>query len=146
MPHLPWIASALALIPIGFAINEFDCVLVGYLTDSYTTFASSAFASLAIVRSGLSAVFPLFAHGMYKNLGANYATTILAIVATITCVCPVILIRYGRRIRQASRFAVFSLAVEGNGSGYEQAELTNLAVTPATSSHVLAEEKITDRV
>lgn len=113
--HLPWAVSALALIPIGFAINEFDCVLVGYLTDSYTTFASSAYASLSMVRSGLSAAFPLFAHSMYTNLSANYATTILAILATMTCICPIILIRYGQRIRRASKFAQYSLTVEDIG-------------------------------
>ena len=116
MPSLPWIVSALALVPIGFAINEFDCVLVGYLTESYATFSSSAFASFSMVRSGLSATFPLFAHGMYDRLGANYATTILAAVATVACVCPFVLIRHGKRIRQASKFAQYSLAVNGTGT------------------------------
>ncbi|KAL8670820.1 MAG: hypothetical protein Q9168_004656 [Polycauliona sp. 1 TL-2023] len=109
---LPWIVSALALVPIGFAINEFDCVLVGYLTESYATFSSSAFASFSMVRSGLSATFPLFAHGMYEGLGANYATTVLAAAATIACICPFVLVRYGKRIRQASIFAQYSLTVE----------------------------------
>jgi len=112
VPQAPWIVSMLALIPIGFAINEFDCVLVGYLTDSYTTFASSAFASLSLLRSVFSAVFPLFGRQMYTKLGANYATTILAIIATVACVSPVVLIKYGQRIRQASRFARYSLAIE----------------------------------
>jgi hypothetical protein len=112
VPQAPWIVSMLALIPIGFAINEFDCVLVGYLTDSYTTFASSAFASLSLLRSVFSAVFPLFGRQMYTKLGANYATTILAVIATVACVCPVVLIKYGQRIRQASKFARYSLAIE----------------------------------
>ena len=106
-PAVPasWIVSMLALIPIGFAINEFDCVLVGYLTDAYTTYASSAFASFSLLRSVLSAVFPLFARQMYTDLGSNYATTTLAAIATIACVSPFILIRYGQRIRKASKFA-----------------------------------------
>lgn len=143
VPHLPWAVSALALIPIGFAINEFDCVLVGYLTDSYTTFASSAFASLSMVRSGLSAAFPLFAHGMYTNLGANYATTILAVVATVTCISPVILVRYGQRIRQASSFARYSLAMEGNGldEGDARTELEGLRVPVAVEPQILAVER-----
>jgi hypothetical protein len=116
VPHVPWIVSMLALMPIGFAINEFDCVLVGYLTDSYTTFASSAFASLSLVRSLLSSVFPLFARQMYIGLGPNYATTILAAIATVAVISPVILIRYGKRIRQASKFARYSVALEGDYS------------------------------
>ncbi|KAL8828542.1 MAG: hypothetical protein Q9191_002533 [Dirinaria sp. TL-2023a] len=124
---IPWIASALSLIPIGFAINEFDCVLVGYLTNSYTTFASSAFAAFAMLRSALSATFPLFAHGMYEKLGANYATTVLAVLATMACVCPWVLIRYGRRIREASRFAEYSAAVnEGTRTG--AVELGNVRI------------------
>jgi hypothetical protein len=120
--HAPWIISMLALIPIGFAINEFDCVLVGYLTDAYTTFASSAFASLSLLRSILSGVFPLFARQMYTNVGANYATTILAGVATVACVSPLILIRYGARIRRASKFASYSLALENEGASSHMAE------------------------
>ncbi|KAI9672853.1 MAG: hypothetical protein M1831_000289 [Alyxoria varia] len=109
MPH--WIVSMLALVPVGFAINEYDCVLVGYLTDSYTTYASSAFASLSLLRSLLSAVFPLFANKMYTSLGSNRATTILAAVATAFCFSPYVLIRYGSRIRGASKFAKYSLDV-----------------------------------
>lgn len=124
-----WVVSALALIPIGFAINEFDCVLVGYLTDSYTTFASSAFASLSMLRSGLSATFPLFAHGMYTSMGANYATTTLAGVATLVCFCPIVLLRYGKRIRQASKFAQYSLAID-ESTGIELPEVDELIIQP----------------
>ncbi|KAI4206279.1 MAG: hypothetical protein LQ346_001175 [Caloplaca aetnensis] len=136
---LPWIVSALALIPIGFAINEFDCVLVGYLTESYTTFSSSAFASFSMVRSGLSATFPLFAHAMYENLGANYATTILAAAATVACVCPVVLIRYGNRIRQASKFAQYSLAVDGTKT--DALEIEEVIVAAAVTAGIEAVSK-----
>lgn len=133
--RLTWVVSALALIPIGFAINEFDCVLVGYLTDSYAHFASSAFASFSMLRSGLSATFPLFAHTMYVNLGANYATTILAVFATVTCLFPIILLRCGLRIRQASRFARYSLA-SGESIGLEHPNQQFLAVTTASPLQV----------
>ncbi|KAI4233722.1 MAG: hypothetical protein LQ349_004234 [Xanthoria aureola] len=132
VPGLPWIVSALALVPIGFAINEFDCVLVGYLTESYTTFSSSAFASFSMVRSALSATFPLFAHAMYEKLGANYATTILAAAATAACVCPIVLIRYGRRTRQASRFAQYSLTVGiTETNAHEMEDMVVAAAVPA---------------
>ncbi|CAO1599620.1 hypothetical protein XANCAGTX0491_003336 [Xanthoria calcicola] len=132
VPGLPWIVSALALVPIGFAINEFDCVLVGYLTESYTTFSSSAFASFSMVRSALSATFPLFAHAMYEKLGANYATTILAAAATAACICPIVLIRYGRRTRQASRFAQYSLTVGiTETNAHEMEDMVVAAAVPA---------------
>ncbi|KAL8643990.1 MAG: hypothetical protein Q9210_007477 [Variospora velana] len=139
VPGLPWIVSALALIPIGFAINEFDCVLVGYLTESYTTFSSSAFASFSMVRSGLSATFPLFAHGMYESLGANHATTVLAAAATVACVCPVVLIRCGSRIRQASQFAQYSLTVDGAET--DALEIEEVVVAAAVTAGVEAVPK-----
>lgn len=39
VPHVPWVVSMLGLIPIGFAINDFDCV---HRANSYTNFSSSA--------------------------------------------------------------------------------------------------------
>ena len=106
-----WIISMLALIPVGFAINEIDCVLAGYLADSYTTFAASAFASLSLLRALFSAVFPLFARQMFTGLGANYAGSVLAAIATVACAIPLVLLRYGRPIRKASKFARYSVLV-----------------------------------
>ncbi|KAL9619440.1 MAG: hypothetical protein Q9160_005951 [Pyrenula sp. 1 TL-2023] len=114
VPQCPWAISVLALIPIGFAVNEFDAVLAGYMADSYTVYAASAFASLSILRSLASATFPLFARNMYEgsgSFGPNAATSVLAGAATLACLCPVVFVRYGRRIRQASRFAQYSLKV-----------------------------------
>lgn len=117
----PWIISFLALVPVGFAINEFDAVLTGYMADSYTVYAASAFASLSILRSTASATFPLFARQMYESrLGPNGATSVLAGVATVACLCPVVFVQYGRRIRQASQFAQYSLKVhDENAVGSE---------------------------
>lgn len=109
--HVPWIVSMVALVPIGFAANEFDCVLAGYMADSYTLYSASAFASLTILRSSFSATFPLFARQMYTSLGANYASSTLAGIATVACISPIILLRYGRHIRQFSKFARYSLQV-----------------------------------
>ncbi len=136
-PH--WIVSMLALVPVGFAINEYDCVLVGYLTDAYTTYASSAFASLSFLRSVLSAVFPLFAHSLYR-LGSNSATSILAGVATIFCISPFVMIRYGEKIRGVSRFARLSLEISENARRAYETE--NSAVSNAEpESHIIEKKR-----
>ena len=109
--HIHWSLSLLTLIPIGFAINDIECVLAGYLADSYTIYAASAFASLSILRSIFSAVFPLFARQMFTKLGPNYALSVLASIATVACLNPIIFLKYGKRIRQASKFARHSLEV-----------------------------------
>ena len=111
-----WIVSMLALVPVGFAVNEVDCVLAGYLADSYTTFAASAFASLSLIRAVGSAVLPLFARQMFTSLGANYAGSLLAAIATLACLVPFVLLRYGRPIRKASKFARYSVLVHNANS------------------------------
>ena len=90
----------LSLILLGFATNEFDAVLAGYLADSYTIFAASAFAAMCFLRPSLSAVFPLFARQLFVNLGANVGTSVLGAIATIFCIFPIMFVSVGRGFEQ----------------------------------------------
>lgn len=113
---VPWIVPTLALVFVGYAINEFDTVLAGYLADSYLSYAASGFAALSIVRSLMSAAFPMVATKMFDGLGANRACLTLAILSTLFCAVPPLFTTYGKRIRTRSEFARFSLKVyEENG-------------------------------
>ncbi|KAH7413516.1 MFS multidrug transporter [Cadophora sp. MPI-SDFR-AT-0126] len=109
--NLPWYASIIGLVPIGFATNEFACTLSGYLADTYTIYASSAFAAMSFLRAVLGGVFPLIGEPLYVNLGSNWATVVLACVATLFCATPTLLVKFGMRIRQRSKFAKYSLRV-----------------------------------
>lgn len=109
--NVHWIVSTSSLVLIGYAVNEFDSVLAGYLADSYLSFAASGFAALSLVRSLMSAAFPLFATQMFDELGANVASSILAGVATVFCIVPPLFSRYGKAIRARSKFACYSLQV-----------------------------------
>lgn len=109
--HVHWLVSTAALVLIGFAVNEFDSVLAGYLADSYQGYAASGFAAVQLLRSSMSAAFPLFATDMYDALGANVASSILAALATVFCILPPLFGRYGRQIRGLSKFAKHSLQV-----------------------------------
>ncbi|OQD77508.1 hypothetical protein PENDEC_c002G05180 [Penicillium decumbens] len=111
VPNVNWFVSTLALVLIGYACNEFDAVLAGYLADSYLSYAGSGFAALSMLRSLMSAAFPLFAEQMFDGLGANVASSILAAVATVFCIAPPILTRFGKKIRARSKFARYSLEV-----------------------------------
>ena len=113
-PHtrsVHWLVSTIALAFIGYALNEFDTVLSGYLADSYLSYAASGFAALALVRSSISAVFPLFGYKMFEALDANIAVSILAALATAFCLVPRLFIKYGEQIRGRSEFAKYSLQV-----------------------------------
>jgi hypothetical protein len=110
--HALWPVSFLHLVLVGFATNEFDCTLGGYLTDSYTIFSASAYASMAFLRWMVSGSLPLFLNQMYAKLGANNATTILAAIATAFCVTPVLFLKYGEMLREKSKFARYSREAE----------------------------------
>lgn len=116
VPDVHWIVSVMPLVLVGYALNEFDAVLAGYLADSYLSYAASGFAALSFVRSMLSATFPLFAPYMFNGLGANVAASILAAMATVFCLIPPLFTKYGHSIRARSKFARHSLEVyKANG-------------------------------
>lgn len=109
--NLPWYASLVALVTIGFATNEFVCTLSGYLADTYTIYAASAFAAMSFLRAILGGVFPLIGKPMYTSIGSNYASAILAGIATAFCITPFLFQAYGKKIRQRSKFAKYSLSI-----------------------------------
>lgn len=100
----PWISVA-CLAGIGFSTVEFDNVLSGYLTDSYSSWAASANAPMSFLRATLSAIFPLFADDVYTKLGASNATFVLAGIATLYCVAALWFARCGKAYREKSKFA-----------------------------------------
>lgn len=115
----PWI-PIISLALVGFSVVEFDTVLAGYLTDTYTSHAASANASLSFLRAVLSGVLPLFGHRMFSRLGANNAMFGLAGLATLYCGVAILFAKYGKSIRLRSKFAQHAQSVEvGKGVGEE---------------------------
>ncbi|KAL2801872.1 major facilitator superfamily domain-containing protein [Aspergillus granulosus] len=104
-----WFVTIIPLFFVGFALNEFGTVLAGYLADSYNSYAASAFAAMSFARSTLSSLFPLIAPEMFGALGANVALSVLASGAVVFCPMPFIFRYYGRRLREKSKFAKYSL-------------------------------------
>lgn len=102
--HVHWIVSLIGLVLIGFAANDFAYVLFGYVTDLYGPYAASAVASLSLSRTLVAAAFPLFTTQMYEGLGANYATTILAGVATLFAFTPFIFLGFAPKLKKMSSF------------------------------------------
>jgi hypothetical protein len=100
--HLSPFVSMIAIIPMGFALNEFDHVLTSYLIDTYTSVAGSACAPIGFVRAILSAVSPLLGSRMFHDMNKNIAATMIAVVATVYLGVAVAFFYYGKRFREAS--------------------------------------------
>lgn len=75
------------------------------MSGIYGRYASSALAAQSCLRNVFAAVSPLWTPPMYHNLGAPYATTILACIAAALGTCPFVLLFFGPQIRAKSRVA-----------------------------------------
>ncbi|KAL3459346.1 major facilitator superfamily domain-containing protein [Aspergillus heterothallicus] len=103
----PFLPTA-ALVPIGFGVNEIAYTLSGYLTDTYTVYAASAFAGLAFVRAIVAGVAPLIGHVVFDGQQGVVPGYVVAALATAFCVVPFIFFKVGRLFRKKSKFAQYS--------------------------------------
>lgn len=104
-PHVHWIAPIIGSAVFGTGILLVYTGIFTYFVDAYPLYAASALAANAFVRCLFAAAFPLFGNQMYKKLGYQWASTLLAFLLVIMMPFPYIFFRYGKKIRSKSRFA-----------------------------------------
>ena len=101
-PNVHWIAPMIAGIPFG-AGNTIVFIYSGnYLIQAYGSFAASALAGNALLRSVMGAVLPLAGAKLYHTLGSNWAGTLLGLLEAVFIPIPVVFYFYGHRLRKAS--------------------------------------------
>ncbi|KAF2723957.1 MFS general substrate transporter [Polychaeton citri CBS 116435] len=104
-PHItPW-PQIIAGAPIGMGIMMIFMQGLNYIIDVYKTNANSGIAANTFARSWVGAGFPLFATGMYHNLGIPWATSLLGFLTAALFPVPIIFYIYGARIRKLSRYS-----------------------------------------
>ncbi|QRD81343.1 bicyclomycin resistance protein [Aspergillus flavus] len=94
-----WLAPTASGVLIGFGILCIFLPCFNYLVDSYLPLAASTVAANIILRSSVAAGFPLFAKQMFKNLGVQWAGTLIGCLAAIMIPIPVVFKKYGPRLR-----------------------------------------------
>lgn len=104
LPPIHWAASITAGIPFGLAFVPLFLSITAYLTDCYGPFSASALAANAVLRSIFGAVFPLFAHAMYENMGVPWASSTLGFVAIAMAPLPWVFYKWGPAMRMRSKF------------------------------------------
>lgn len=100
-PH--WIVLAIALALTGYAIMVIVSAASIYITDSYPGYAASAIAAVAFGENIFAAILPLAAKPMYERLHYQWASTLLAFVALVLTLAPIVLFFKGASIRRKSR-------------------------------------------
>lgn len=104
--HAHWIMPNIGALIVSVGVI---CCLQGmqmYIVDCYQTYAASAMAACAVLRSLAGFGFPLFAPYLYEELGYGWGTSVLAFVSiAVGWVAPVVFWVWGPRLRAVSRFA-----------------------------------------
>lgn len=104
-PHLSWAGPCIAGFPVGFGFIFLYNAANNYLVDSYQHQAASALAAKTFLRSFWGAAVVLFTAQMYKRLGYQWASSLLAFIALACCAIPYVFYFYGAKIRSRSKYA-----------------------------------------
>lgn len=74
--------------------------MLNYLPDAYPEYAASVLAGNDLMRSCFGAAFPVFAGAMYRNLGVNWASSLLGFLGIVFIPIPFVLYWKGETIRK----------------------------------------------
>lgn len=100
-----WMVPTVAGSFIGFGLIGIFLPCLNYIIESYLLLAASAVAANTFLRSAFGACFPLFAGYMFKGMGTNWAGLLLGLFAAALVPVPLVLLKYGKRIREKSKYA-----------------------------------------
>ncbi|PSR80518.1 major facilitator superfamily domain-containing protein [Coniella lustricola] len=99
-----WIVPMIGTGIMGWGmIGVFSCCQT-YLVDAYTRHAASVTAANAVLRSVLGALMPLCGLKLYDAIGLGWGNTLLAGIALLLAPVPLILGKYGQKIRENPKF------------------------------------------
>lgn len=104
-PSIHWIMPIIgSSFFSGGAFLLFQAVFT-YLSHAYPNYVGEVFASNDLVRSSFGAAFPLFANGMFSNLGIAWGSSLLGFLSVAFIPIPFVLYYYGETIRRKSKMA-----------------------------------------
>ncbi|MCJ1470145.1 hypothetical protein MMC07_008790 [Pseudocyphellaria aurata] len=99
-----WIVPIVGTAFIGVGTLFAFLPIQMYLVDAFEIYAASAIATNTVVRSLFGATLPLAGSPLYTTLGLGWGNTLLALIALALSPMPILLIKYGERIRTDPRF------------------------------------------
>lgn len=103
-PSIHWIVPMIGSGIFGCGVILVYSGIFTFLVEAYPIYAASALAANSFARSSFAGAFPLFGLQLYHKLGYHWATTLLACLTLLMAPFPYIFFRYGKRIRQRSKY------------------------------------------
>lgn len=101
--HVHWIVPILATAIVGFGFVAVSLASWSYLVDVFGIYAASATAAATVLRNFSAAALPLVAPALDSRLGLGRAYTVLGAIALVFVPVPVLLMRYGERMRTLNK-------------------------------------------
>ncbi|KAG5359590.1 Multidrug resistance protein 1 [Yarrowia sp. C11] len=103
---VPIIASGLCIIGMVFIFQT----VFNYLSGSYPKYIASVFAGNGVFRAFVAGAFPLFTHQMFTAMGPDnfpvgWGTTLIAFIGILMGAIPLVLIKWGDKLKGSSRWA-----------------------------------------
>ncbi|KXS94795.1 hypothetical protein AC578_4045 [Pseudocercospora eumusae] len=98
---MPIIGSVFFSIGGGALFNA----LLSYQSDAYPKVVGSVLAGNDFMRSAFGGAFPIFATQMFQNMGIDWGCSMLGFFAIAFIPIPILIYKYGERLRMASKFA-----------------------------------------
>ncbi|SCV03321.1 LAME_0H09494g1_1 [Lachancea meyersii CBS 8951] len=103
--HVYWIAPIIGTSVFGAGVFFIFTGVFGYTVDAFRLYTASAMACNSFVRSMMGGTFPLFTLQMYRGMGINWATFLLAMIAMTMIPVPFFFTKYGAYLRSKSPYA-----------------------------------------
>ncbi|KAK4149922.1 putative transporter [Chaetomidium leptoderma] len=99
---LPFLLATVVLIRI--CIVTVHVPLMVYVVDACGIYSASAFTGVTVVRCLAGAFLPLGTAQLIQDVGYGWGFTVLSVLSLVFAIVPLLLLRYGSRWRQSSRY------------------------------------------
>jgi len=99
-----WMVPTVGLAMVGFGTTAVVVSIANYLIDAYSKYATSALGAVGLVENTSLALLPLAATAMYRGLGYQWASSLLAFVSLALVATPFAVLKWGKEIRSRSPF------------------------------------------
>lgn len=102
--HLPLLVLILALTILGTFLMLAFLPIMAYVVDAFNLYAASAMTALIVTRCLAGTFLPLATQPLVSEFGYGWAFTILGAISLALAPIPLILLRYGAKWRQRSKY------------------------------------------
>jgi hypothetical protein len=102
--QLPVWLLLLAVVLLGFSLTLSTVPLFAYVVDAFSLYSASALTAILITRCLMGTFLPLVTEPLTHAIGYGWGFTVLAGSCVLLAPIPFLVIRYGGRWRQRSKY------------------------------------------